>query len=354
MAGLSIGLSMALPGARLSGGLGRFGAMNTIAFVPGSRELLVRPCVEGEVAPGLLLRLQGCGWPVSAQVYGADGEGVPGQGQGMTVRGQLVELIDALPLLAAVDTEEAEEPLDLQLWRQVARLALLVVERGLVSPRLWRRGGRWEARWRAVLVDPVLRAEVARLRGLLVPQVAVLAAGLGRGGSGATASGRLVYQVLDACVDTLVREASRRGALVRLGQWASGSWEQQLVRALGDDRASVFFDGHSDGAHAADVEAVAAELNAWAEQWEQDQAGQVGRSLSLLASPVMWQAPESLAQVLRRLLHPAAQLAAGLAAGRPAPRMLPVSSWQPASTSARGRVARMAGVAGRQLATRAA
>ena len=32
--------------------------MNTIAFVPGSRELLVRPCVEGEVAPGLLLRLR--------------------------------------------------------------------------------------------------------------------------------------------------------------------------------------------------------------------------------------------------------------------------------------------------------
>ena len=184
--------------------------------------------------------------------------------------------------------------------------------------------------------------------------VAVLAAGLGSGGSGATATGRLVYQVLDACVDTLVREASRRGALVRLGQWASGSWEQQLVRALGDDRASVFFDGCGDGPQ---VEAMAAELNAWAEQWEQDQAGQVGRSLSLLASPVMWQAPESLAQVLRRLLHPAAQLAAGLAAGRPAPRMLPVSSWQPASTSARGRVARMAGVPGvpgRQLATRAA
>ena len=205
-----------------------------------------------------------------------------------------------------------------------------------------------------MLVDPVLRAEVARLRGLLVPQVAVLAAGLGSGGSGATATGRLVYQVLDACVDTLVREASRRGALVRLGQWASGSWEQQLVRALGDDRASVFFDGCGDGPQ---VEAMAAELNAWAEQWEQDQAGQVGRSLSLLASPVMWQAPESLAQVLRRLLHPAAQLAAGLAAGRPAPRMLPVSSWQPASTSARGRVARMAGVSGgpgRQLATRAA
>jgi len=148
-----------------------------------------------------------------------------------------------------------------------------------------------------------------------------------------------------------VREASRRGALVRLGQWASGSWEQQLVRALGDDRASVYFDGCGDGPQ---VEAMAAELNAWAEQWEQDQAGQVGKSLSLLASPVMWQAPESLAQVLRRLLHPAAQLAAGLAAGRPAPRMLPVSSWQPASTSARGRVARMAGVAGRQLATRAA
>lgn len=351
MAGLSIGLSMALHGARLSGGLGRFWGMNTIAFVPGSRELLVRPCVEGEVAPGLLLRLQGCGWPVSAQVYGADGEGAQGQGQGMTVRGQLVELIDALPLLAAMDPEEAEEPLDLQLWRQVARLALLVVERGLVSPRLRRRGSRWEARWRAVLVDPVLRAEVARLRGLLVPQVAVLAAGLGSGGSGATATGRLVYQVLDACVDTLVREASRRGALVRLGQWASGSWEQQLVRALGDDRASVYFDGCGDGPQ---VEAMAAELNAWAEQWEQDQAGQVGRSLSLLASPVMWQAPESLAQVLRRLLHPAAQLAAGLAAGRPAPRMLPVSSWQPASTSARGRVARMAGVAGRQLATRAA
>jgi hypothetical protein len=120
---------------------------------------------------------------------------------------------------------------------------------------------------------------------------------------------RLLQRFLGACADTLVREASRRGALVRLKQWPATSWEQRLVRALGEDRARFFWD-------ATEAVALAAEVNAWAA----DQAA--APTLSLLPSPARWEAPESLLSVLRRLTLPAGQLAETLLGGQAAPRTL--------------------------------
>jgi hypothetical protein len=48
-------------------------------------------------------------------------------------------------------------------------------------------------------------------------------------------------EVAPGPADLLVREASRRGALVRLRGWSAYAWEQRLVRALGEDRASFFW-----------------------------------------------------------------------------------------------------------------
>jgi hypothetical protein len=167
-----------------------------------------------------------------------------------------------------------------------------------------------------------------RLGELLVPLIAV-PDGVTWGGT-ALSGQQLVYRLLDACIDMLVREASRRGAVVRLGQWPANTWEQQLVRALGEDRASFRWNGPTPAAETApdavDIETIGNEVNAWV----QDQL--TGGTLNLLPSPAMWHAPESLAQVLRRLLTPAAQLAQTLRSGRPAPRMLPSTTWLPRKT----------------------
>jgi hypothetical protein len=96
---------------------------------------------------------------------------------------------------------------------------------------------------------------------------------------------------------------------VRLKDWPATSWEQRLVRALGEDRARFFWDG-TEGA------ALCAEVNAWAE----DQVS--APTLSFLPSPGRWEAPETLASVLRRLTLPPSRLAETLLGGHAAPRTL--------------------------------
>jgi hypothetical protein len=293
--------------------------MNSIAFVLATREFFV--LADGQApqagtagsdrqaaAPRLLRELRQLGWPAEAELVGAQAAELGGRASGV-----LVELIDAFPLLAA-PTDEPDEGPALSAYRQLARLALDLVGAGALLPRLRARGGGrlgWEARWRAHIASPAQRVAVARTIQALPALAAVPTGGSWAPRASALTSQRLAYQVLDACADVLVREASRRGALVRLGSWPAGAWEQQLVRALGEDRA-VF-----SCPEALDAEVVGREVNAWVE--DQLEAA----ALSLLPSPAMWQAPETLAQVMRRLLAPAAQLALTLRSGRPAPRMLP-------------------------------
>ena len=309
--------------------------MNPIAFVLASKEFFVvgprsgqEPDPAAAEEPGLVRELRRLGWPAEAKLLGPGTESL-----GERVPGVLVELIDALPILAA-PTEEESEGHELAALRQVARLALDLVSAGAALPRLRARvSGRfgWEARWRAILTGATQRAKVVRLGELLVPLTAV-PVGVTWGGSALTGQ-RLVYRMLDACVDVLVREASRRGAVVRLGHWPAGAWEQQLVRALGEDRASFRWTGPAQPAEATsaievvDIETIGNEVNAWVQ--DQLTAG----TLSLLPSPAMWHAPETLAQVLRRLLAPAAQLAQTLRSGRPAPRMLPLTTWLPSKAA---------------------
>ncbi len=69
-----------------------------------------------------------------------------------------------------------------------------------------------------------------------------------------------------------------------------------------------------------------AEVNAWAAA--QARAMEQSGTLSLLASPGHWSAPETLADVQRRLIRPATLLAQTLLDGQPAPRTL---TWRPSS-----------------------
>lgn len=311
--------------------------MNLIAFVLATRELFVTgrpsPSAPGErveslvesgagpvAEPRLIRELRRLGWPAQARLVGpheaASGEPVPGV---------LVELLDALPVLAA-PTEEEDEGAELLAFRQAARLALDLMIAGAALPRLRARGGGrlgWEARWRSLPVTAAQRAKVVRIGELLPALTAVPAEATWKSQGSAPLNGqRLLYRLLDACADMLVREASRRGALVRLGSWPATAWEQQLVRALGEDRATFRC---PDPAAA---ELCAKDVN----DWVQDQLK--AASLALLPSPAGWTAPETLAQVLARLLAPAAQLAQTLRSGRPAPRMLPTATWLPAKPAA--------------------
>lgn len=267
------------------------------------------------VEPRLITELRRLGWPAQASLRG------PRAGAEGPVTGVLVELIDALPILAA-PTDEEGEGAELTAYRQAARLALDLVASGAALPRLRARdGGRrgWDARWRASVITAAQRAKLVRL-GELLP--ATIAVPIGSAWTSTPLTGqRLLYRMLDACTDMLVREASRRGAMVRLGHWPAGAWEQQLVRALGEERATFRV---SDPATA---EAIAKEVN----DWVQDQLD--AAALSLLPSPALWTAPETLTQVVSRLLAPAAQLALTLRSGRPAPRMLPTTTWLPRKTS---------------------
>jgi hypothetical protein len=283
--------------------------MDQLTYAPTTGQFFLWTCGEG--TPSLLLtRLRALGWPAAAQIVRGDSVVGP-------VEGVLIELIDALPLLCGGALEDVNP--SLRFWTQAARLGISLIERGHMVPKLRARRGRggdervagWEARW-AVLPGAAERQQLAQLSGAVQEIDVALPRRREAGrewvptGKGYAPAG-LLRRFLDTAADTLVREASRRGVYVRLGGWPSDAWEQRLVRALGEDRAGF-------AAGELDVAEVARQL----QDWLDDQA----LSPSLLPSPPLWLAGESLQQVLERLIAPARLLSQRLAAGEPAPRTL--------------------------------
>lgn len=291
--------------------------MNAIHFCPVSCELFLvdAPTAEAAAAPNLMARLRALGWPARARLSSAKAP------QAAPVPGVLVELIDALPILAQTSAGDADGAAlawapGLAAWQAAARLALELCKRGRMKIRLSQRGSGFEARWHTLAQTSDERASMLRIAADFSPVIAIPEEARGFSATRGAASDRaplpaprLLQRFLDACADTLVREASRRGALVRLKDWPAMSWEQRLVRALGEDRARFFWDPE-------EAPVVAAEINAWAE----DQAA--APTLSFLPSPGRWGASETLSSVMRRLMLPAGRLAETLAGGQAAPRML--------------------------------
>lgn len=288
--------------------------MEQLTFIPTTGQFFLFN--EEAPLPGLSSvvaeRLAKAGWPGRALLaHGAVVEG--------PVDGTVIELLDALPILAGLPAGEGQlAPPTVAVWSEAARIGLDLVLRGRLLPRLRGRPSReddervagWEARW-AVALEAADRAQLSRLgRELGAPMVAQ-AVGRSRAARPVTprsyGAPALLRRFLDVCADTLVREASRRGAFIRLGGWPADAWEQRLVRALGDDRPWF-------SATDADPELLAPELRAWADA--------EAEAPTLLPSPPSWRAPETLQAVLRRLVQPAARLGARLCQGEPAPRTL--------------------------------
>ena len=292
--------------------------MHAIHFSPVTSELFLvdAPTAEAAAAPALVARLRALGWPARARLVSPKAPQTAA-----AVPGVLVELIDALPLLAQTLAGDADGAAlswapALAAWQAAARLALNLVRRGRMSLKLQARSGGFEARWQVFTQTPDERAAMLRAVAdfptvVAVPEEALRGSRYAEGGHERAPANapRLLQRFLNACADTLVREASRRGAMVRLKDWPATSWEQRLVRALGEDRARFFWD-------AGEAAALCAEVNAWAE----DQLK--APTLSFLPSPAMWTAPESLSSVMRRLTVLPGRLAETLLGGHAAPRLL--------------------------------
>ena len=241
--------------------------MEQLTFLPTTGQFFLY--AEEAPLPGLrsafAARLEAAGWPGRAYLLRA---GVP-EGP---VEGHVIELLDALPLLSGLEAGAADVPPSIAAWAGAARAGLDLVVRGRLLPRLRGRPSRedaeriggWGARW-AVALEGRDRSLLSRLgRELGTPLVAMPAGRSGgRARPGAIAmrsygAPALLRRFLDVCADTLVREACRRGAFVRLGSWPADTWEQRLVRALGYDRPWF---ACSD----ADPALLSPELRAWAD-----------------------------------------------------------------------------------------
>ena len=296
--------------------------MNSIAFVPASRALFIADAASessGEQPHALLSRLRTHGWPTQARLL------LPGTELAFrNASGVMVELIDALPILASPTAQsELQDSRELQALSKLLQLALSLTERGQAWPKVTRlgTGSRYVARWKAG-PTPRERLELQQLgKDLRVVLAELPSTPLSQERWQSVVSGhRIASLLLDATIDLLVREGSRRGAQVRLADRPASAWEQRLVHALSDDRALMLASSPSDEVFARQCE----ELNAWS------QTALTGAARPLLPSPVSWQAGENLQQVTARMLRQSSLLAAVLLSGQAAPRMLPTTAWQTA------------------------
>ncbi len=163
--------------------------------------------------------------------------------------GTAIPLLEALPVLSAVTSEEAERvQASVAAWSYAAKLALELVGRERVLPRLQERPGRGtEARWSIALS---LSDDADRVKTLAqafppaahaVPVDADTPAARGRAGSARRravwAPDALIRAFLDMAADAIFRAAAlpggtRRGGKPRQEREAPLLWEQRFVAAL--------------------------------------------------------------------------------------------------------------------------
>src|SRR5581483_5556994 len=190
-------------------------AMDQLTFVAKTGQFFLWTA-HGSPARSLLgRRLEEVGWATTARLVSEWGD--------EKADGFLVEMIDALPLLAGAPVG-TETPGTLAAWSQVARLGLELVARGHILPRLRPRYAAegdervtgWEARW-SVVPPTKERGRLAQLVRALGPVPMIVLperaggrlAARGLGEQRTLSTRGVILHLLDACADMLVREGAR-------------------------------------------------------------------------------------------------------------------------------------------------
>ena len=166
------------------------------------------------------------------------------------IEGIAVPLLDAVPRLAAMTAAEADRaPPSLAAWSLAAKLALDLVGRERLVPRIVQARGGTEARFSVALAlpeDAERVAELAKVFPLAAHAVPVKTADGGRGRRGKPrppqvwAPAALLRAFLDATADAILRAATNLGPLTLDGRLklANLPWERRLIIALaGPDAA---------------------------------------------------------------------------------------------------------------------
>ena len=180
------------------------------------------------------------------------------------VAGVTAPLLEALPRLAAMTAAETEHaPASLAAWSLAAKLALDLVGRERIVPRIVPANGRTEARFAVALALPEDAGRVGELaKGfpLAAHAVPTSSAGRKRGSPKMPevwTPEALLRAFLDATADALVRAAVGLDALRRSGgrKAAHVPWERRFIAALAGPDARFAPEGFQERALARDLDA---------------------------------------------------------------------------------------------------
>jgi hypothetical protein len=180
-----------------------------------------------------------------------------------SVDGLAVPLLEAVPRLAAMTAAEADRaPASFGAWSLAAKLALDLVGRERMVPRILPANGGTEARFAVALTlpeDAERVAELAKVFPLAAHAVPVKSAGRRRGRASAPrvwAPELLLRTFLDAAADALLRAATNLGPLNLSDRrkMVNLPWERRLIVALAGPDATFASDAFQDRALLRDLD----------------------------------------------------------------------------------------------------
>jgi hypothetical protein len=156
----------------------------------------------------------------------AEAELVVPPGQAKVVSGRTLALRSTLPALAAVSAAALEDlPPSMALWCLASKVALDLVVRERVVPRVARSAGGTEARWGAALAAAEDAAHAVALARAMPP--AAYAAPVGPGRTDVWTPEAVLREFLDAAVDAVVREEAAPPKRAKVPPWPE-RWAQAL------------------------------------------------------------------------------------------------------------------------------
>ncbi|WP_437282270.1 DEAD/DEAH box helicase [Sorangium sp. So ce375] len=185
-------------------------------------------------------------------------------GRAVRKAGQAAPLLDGLSALATMAQDDlGRAPASVAAWSLASKLALDLVVRERIVPRVVPASGGTEARWAASLAAPEDAARVAALARAMPPAAHAVPAGAQARGDGGRpraplaeiwSAEALLRAFLDAAADALARCGPTHRS-PRAARPAHTPWERRLVLALTGARRAFAAEGLAERALVADLDA---------------------------------------------------------------------------------------------------